>query len=169
MAFQQLAYSGADRSEGLSARFVANSGTNGAVCGTGGPRKSPRQSNFAAPNQHKGKVGTYGRYLCPLQEGDTFGGRANPTGRRAARTAPVGGTPAPTVDARIVPVSLWWTERVCRTRGWAAPSGLSGPLSSRRLPRHPRCPRRRAWWGTAAGLPLVRVTSSSSHRDPGEL
>ena len=113
MAFQQLAYSGADRSEGLSARFVAKSGTNGAVCGTGGPRKSPRQSNFAAPNQHKGEVGTYRRYLYPLQDGDAFGGRASPTGSHLARTAPVGGTPAPTVDARIVPVSLWWTERVC--------------------------------------------------------
>ena len=102
-----------------------------------------------------------------LQDGDASGGRGSPTGRPSARTEAVVGTPAPRADARNVQVSLRWTERVCRTRGWAATSGSSGRRCARRSPRRLLCQRRRAWWGTAAGLPYARATSSSSHRGPG--
>ena len=106
------------------------------------------------------------RYLPPTGH-DASGGRVSPTGRHAARTAAVVGIPAPTVDATTVRVSLCGTERVCRTRRWAATSGSPVQRCARRWPLPPPCPRRTAWWGTAAGRPDARATSSSSQRGPG--
>ena len=64
-ASHSFAFSSSDRSTGLEARFVAKTGANGAGCGTGEPRKAPRRSNYAAPSQHNGRIGTYRPYLFP--------------------------------------------------------------------------------------------------------
>ena len=62
---QSFAFSSADRSTGLSARYIAKTEADRAVCGTGGPRKAPRRSNFAAPSQQNGQIGTQRPYLFP--------------------------------------------------------------------------------------------------------
>ena len=147
-------------------RFVATTGVIWARRCVGEPRTSHRRWQFAAPIQHDGEIGTYRRYP-PLQDGDASGGRVSSSRRRAARTMPVVGNPAPRGDARTVPVSPSVTARASTTGGWAATSGSSGQQCSRRLPRPLLCPRRTASWGTGVGLPSERWTSSSSRRVSG--
>ena len=65
MAFHSFAFSGADRSEGLSAYFVAKLGEHRAVCGLSRPRLQAKMYRFAAPSQHNGEMGTHRPYLFP--------------------------------------------------------------------------------------------------------
>ena len=63
MASHALAFSGGDRSEGQSARFVAKSGVNRPVLGLSKPRRQAEMFRFVPPTQHRGQIAAYRRYL----------------------------------------------------------------------------------------------------------
>ena len=64
-ASHRLTFSGVDRSEGISARFVAETEVNLASCGLSRPRLQAKMRRFSAPRQHRGRIATYRHYLFP--------------------------------------------------------------------------------------------------------
>ena len=66
-ASRRLAFSGGDRSEGISARFVADSAVYLAVYGTPLHGLQPKMRRFSAPRQHGGQIATQRRYLFPYR------------------------------------------------------------------------------------------------------
>ncbi len=64
-ASHRLVFSGVDRSERISACFVAETEVNLASCGLSRPRLQAKMRRFSAPRQHRGQIAAYRHYLFP--------------------------------------------------------------------------------------------------------